>query len=254
MPKASATAVLEPPAPKLSLDLWQRFAGALQFRERVYGGLPKNPHIFDAWQKAKLAKIVPVEPSPEERERLGLVTGAVMVQRMAEEDREDVGELDETVEAGETVFRRDAEGRLVLREFMLKSAIKEATQRLGYYQKLKRNEDGMGLRSWQQTGFYVDPRLLYLMRDGQPLTEPDGCDEAQGRVPTPKGPKSILRKSEYVERPTLEFTIKMLPFKGFGYPELARVLTLVCEIGVGSWRSREEGKLDLLSFEAVEEA
>jgi hypothetical protein len=249
MVKATATALAD--APSAMLELWQRYAGTLQCRERVYGGIPKNPHIFDAWQKAKLAKVPVLEPTAEERERLGLVSGAAMAARMAEEDREDVGELDETVEAGETVFRRDAEGHLVLREFMLKSAIKEATQRLGYYVKLKRNADQMGLRSHLQTGFYIEPRNLYLRRDGQPLTEPDGCDEAQGRVPTPKGPKSILRKSEYVERPTLEFTIKMLPFKGFGYQELLRVLTLVCEIGVGSWRSREEGKPDLLSFEEI---
>src|SRR5215472_14312596 len=249
MPKSSAALAV---SPLPTIDLWQRYRGSLRFRERVYGGIPKNPHIFESWQKAKQARLVPIEPSAEERERFGLVTGGVMLQRIAEEDKEEVGELDETVEAGETVFRRDAEGRLVLREFMLKSAIKEATQRLGYYTKLKRNEDGMGLRSHMQTGFYVTPRTLQLLRDGVPLTEPDGSDEAQGRVPTPKGPKSILRKSEYVESPVIEFEIKMLPFKGFGYQELLRVLTLVCEIGIGSWRSREEGKLDLMSFEAVE--
>jgi hypothetical protein len=55
-------------------------------------------------------------------------------------------------------------------------------------------------------------------------------------------------------RPVLEFQLKMLPFKGFGYAELLRVLTLVCEIGIGSWRSREEGKLDLLSFAPIEAA
>jgi hypothetical protein len=176
MAKASATAVLEPPdsgtpgqapprreARPPTLDLWQRFAGALQFRERVYGGLPKNPHIFDAWQKAKLAMVPLVEPTADERERLGLVSGAAMAERMAAEDREDVGELDETVEAGETVFRRDAEGCLVLREFMLKSAIKEATQRLGYYQKLKRNEDGMGLRSWQWRGYKQRTHLSHTL-------------------------------------------------------------------------------------------
>jgi hypothetical protein len=40
----------------------------------------------------------------------------------------------------------------------------------------------------------------------------------------------------------------MLPFKGFGYQELCRVMALVCEIGVGSWRSREEGHFDIPAF------
>jgi hypothetical protein len=185
--------------------------------------------------------------------QLGMFSIAVeMAERMAAEDREEAGELDEETEAGETMFRRDETG-LHLRDFMLKGAYKEATQRLGYYQKLKRNVDGMGLRSWQQTGFYIIPRKLYLLRDGKPITEADGSDEAQGRVPTPKGPKSILRKSEYVEHASIAFQIKMLPFRGFGEPELRRVLELVCEIGCGAWRSREEGKMDVLSFEAIDE-
>lgn len=237
MPKVSAVALHEGPeglaeaAPLKLPDLWQRYAGALQFRERVYGGIPKNPHIFDSWLKAK-------QFPPD----------------LVQENKDDVaGELEESVEAGETVFRRDSTG-LYLRQFQLKGATKEATQRLGYYVKLKRNEDQMGLRSHIQTGLYIEPRNLYLLRDGKPIREPDGYDEAQGRVPTPKGPKSILRKSEYVERPTIEFQLKLLPFKGFGYAELVRVLTLVCEIGVGSWRSREEGKLDLLAFAPIEAA
>jgi hypothetical protein len=218
-------------------SMWQRYAGRLQFRDRIYGGIPKNEHIFESWQRAKQNKVPAYEPTPEERERLGLVSAAEMTERMQAEDLADVGELDEDFEAGETVFRRDDTG-LYLRDFMLKGALKEATQRLGYYQALKRNADGMGLRSHVQTGLYVIPRKLYLLRDDKPITEPDGSDEAQGRVPTPKGPKSILRKSEYVEHAVVEFQIKMLPFKGFGLKELTRVFELVGEIGCGAWRSR----------------
>jgi hypothetical protein len=237
-------------AATIDTPMWQYFAGVLQFRDKIYGGIPKNEHIFESWQRAKQNKAPTYEPTPEERERLGLVPAAEMTERMQAEDAAEVGELDESVEAGETVFRRDDTG-LFVRDFMLKGAIKEATQRLGYYQKLKRNEDQLGLRSHIQTGFYVQPRYLYLLRDDKPILEPDGSDEAQGRVPTPKGPKSILRKSEYVERAIMPFQIKMLPFKGFGEREIRRVLELACEVGVGSWRSREEGKMDLLSFEAV---
>jgi len=190
----------------------------------VYGGLPKNEHIFDAWQEAK----------------------AFPPEIMAE-NREDVGELDESVDAGETVLRRDAEG-IFLVNFMLKACLKEATQRLGYYQKLKRNEDLLGLRSWQQTGFYCLPKKLYLMRDGKHLTEPDGSEEAQGRVPTPKGPKSILRKSAYVERASCDFRLRMLPFKGFGIEELTAILALAQEVGLGSWRSHGGGTFDVIEF------
>ena len=251
--KAQTSPTPTTPAPQADAPMWQRFAGRLQARDRIYGGIPKNEHIFESWQKTKQTRTPLYEPTPEEQAALGLVPATAMAERMRAEDAEDVGELDESVEAGETVFRRDETG-LFLREFMLKSACKEATQRLGYYQKLKRNADGMGLRSHVQTGLYFLPRKLYLLRDDKPVTEPDGTDEAQGRVPTPKGPKSILRKSEYVERAVIDFEIKMLPFRGFGYGELCRVFALVCEIGVGAWRAREEGKLELLSFTEITEA
>ena len=234
-----------PRAPK-ALPAWECYALTLQFRERVYGGIPKQQHVFDSWQAAKQSRIPMVEPTPEELAR-GLISAAEMAARMAEEDRAEVGELDEEVEAGETVFRRDATG-LYLRQFQLKAACKESAQRLGLYQSLKRNADGMGLRSHVQTGVYIHPRNLYLRRDGKPLTEPDGSDEAQGRVPTPKGPKSILRKSEYVERAVIEAEIHLLPFKGFSEPELMRVLALAQEIGLGAWRAREEGTFDVVAF------
>jgi hypothetical protein len=230
-------------------EMWQRFAVTMTFRDRVYGGIPRQQHVFDAWQRARQSKMTLVEPTAAELER-GLVPAAEMAERMPEEDREEVGELEESVEAGETIFRADAQG-IFLRDFMVKDAIKEATQRLGYYQRLKKNVDGMGLRSHLQTGVYVEPRRLYLLRDDKVLTAADGSDEAQGRVPTPRGPKSILRKSEYVDRPTITFQLKMLPFKGFAEPEWRRVLMLVCEIGVGAWRSREEGKLELISFGVI---
>ena len=217
------------PAPAPKAPYWHCFTGTLQFRDRVYGGLPRNEHMFDAWQKAKAFP-------PE----------------IAQENREDVGELEESVEAGETVFRRDATG-LHLREFQLKAACKEATQRLGLYQKLKRNEDQLGLRSWQQTGFYCLPKRLYLVRDGTHVMEPDGSEEAQGRVPTPKGPKSILRKSEYVERASCTFQLRMLPFKGFGLDELTAVLALAQEIGLGSWRSHGGGTFDVIEFRQLDD-
>src|SRR5215831_2555491 len=166
-PGTHAELALQGTLPPEIPELWQRYAGALQFRERVYGGIPKNPHIFDAWLKAK-------QFPPD----------------LVQENKDDVqGELEESVEAGETIFRRDSTG-LYLRQFQLKGAVKEATQRLGYYVipmcvskphfwqrslplpgeygkqhpdrisvhgmqigiKLKRNEDQMGLRSHIQTG------------------------------------------------------------------------------------------------------
>jgi hypothetical protein len=188
--------------------------------DKIFGGLPKG-EVFERWVESKQI--------PED---------------IAEENRQDT-ELAEEIEAGLTVFRRDEAG-LFLRNFQLKACLKEATQRLGYWKKHR------GLRGHMQTGMFIKPRKIYFQNsDGETLKEAVGWEEAQGRVYTPQGYKSILRKSEYVTDVRFEFEIHLLPFHGFGKNQLVEVLELMQWIGLGSWRSREEGKFGMLEFVAV---
>ena len=190
---------------------------------KLIGGLPKGD-LFDKWVAAKQ---IPPDIADENKAELDLV---------------------EEVEGGITCFRRDEIG-LFIRDFMVKACLKESAQRLGFTKAHK------GLKGHLQTGLYVKPRNIHFRNGaGENLQIPTGFEEAQGRVYTPAGYKSILRKAEYVTGAALAFEIHMLPFYGYGEDALQTTLALCQEIGLGSMRSREEGKFELVSFKCTEKA
>ena len=91
----------------------------------------------------------------------------------------------------------------------------------------------------------------------QPLTvKPHGLEDFAGHVSTMQGMRSILKSAEYVEEGIMEFQIWCLAVRMEKRTEvqasdIEECLVFGQECGIGSCRSFEAGKYDLVKFEEI---
>lgn len=85
---------------------------------------------------------------------------------------------------------------------------------------------------------------------GLGVKEPTGVEERIKHVMTPQGPRSSINRVEYVDRPLLEFTLKV--HDDFLKPEAwGRIWERGEDIGIGADRGRSDGKFELIDWERV---
>ena len=190
---------------------------SVTFDNRVYGGLPLSKEVLTKWIESK---------------------GEMPLETMNE--KEEVLDLEESLEMSRTGFRRNAEGYIYLRDFQVLACMKQAVQQLGLFKKPK------GLKGYMEAALRIGPRELVLLTgDGNPVSEVTGFDEIQGRVMTMQGPRSILSEKEYVDGASLIFTIETLVDNEKAKAienNMDDILALMGNIGLGSVRSRLEGR------------
>ena len=201
---------------------WTRFRVKLQFRDKVLAGLPSDPKALRAAMAAR-------EAPPE------------VVAEVADS-------LEDAPETDGCVFRRDEDG-IWVRSSQVKAAIKECCSRLGLTLSVR------GLRQHLQHGVFVRPERLRFVGK----TQPDGEEVRAGNPMTARGPRSVLRWYEYVERGVLEFELWVAPTAGSvgkrGVADaLANIETwrdiwaLAAENGLGAARSQGYGTFDVLEL------
>lgn len=100
-----------------------------------------------------------------------------------------------------------------------------------------------GLMSTAAERVFVDE--IYI---GLGVKEPTGVEERIKHVVTPQGPRSSINRVEYVQEPTLEFTLRVrddfLPLEAW-----SRIWQAGEQIGIGSDRGRSDGRFELLAFD-----
>lgn len=197
----------------------------IAFENRIYGGLPKAKNLLTKFVEAK-------GEIPEE----------------TLEEKEEVLDLEESLEIARTGFRRSEDGSIFIRDFQIVACMKQAVQVMGFT-KSKR-----GTKSVIEAALRIRPREIPLVdvSTGAVFTEPTGMEELQGRVMTMQGPRSILSEKEYIEGAGCTFTLEILVNTpqakelGKAIPEIMEVMQ---NIGLGSVRSRQEGKFLVTSCE-----
>lgn len=212
---------------------WTTYEAEIQFRDRCIGGIPlvtpdqEAAGVYSAWQHGQ--KVV---DDPAFAEPLAAVLAVDPDMPIAEETGQG--------------FRRDDEQGLYLEARQVKAMLKEAAQRLGYIKNTR------GTRQVLQHDLHVravdGSQKLYLAR-----TEPDGVDMRPISVITPQGPRTSLKRFEYVTAATLRFRVKVLAGglgEGLiGDEQLHDMLELGGELGLGADRSQGEGTFDLVTIE-----
>lgn len=211
-----------------SKPLYDRYNVTIAVREHIYGGTPKNPDIIKAWIKA----------------RTGFDDDLTKAQ--TEEALET--QTDEEAESMWTGFPSDELG-LFVHTRQLKAMLRESAVLLRITKKK------IGSRQIIQHGFEVrgpehDSRI-YLG-----VTEPTGSHEGPIHVMTPKGPRTALKRQDYVEKPQLSFAVWILKTapqetRHLGEKDLVQMLTHCQENGFGACRSQGHGKFDVIEFSKI---
>ena len=191
----------------------------LQFRDRVYGGIPKTRELIDNYVSGKF----------------GVAQGD-----LAEKLKEEVDLLEETEKV--TTGFKSKDGKPYISDYQVKALLKQAANRLKITKKKRGSKQDI------TDGLFMSPEIF--LSDGNneiktPLPTEDFC----GHVSTPQGKRSILKASEYVEKATVEFQLKLIKTSVMSHQDVVDCFLLGQEIGLGSNRSFEKGKFDVVSFE-----
>lgn len=240
------------------MGLYRKFNVTLQFRNKLYGGLPKSKELVENYIKAKFGPEV-----VQDEETVPYITRDL--------------ELTEETEKVTTGFKKDEIG-IYLGSYIIKAALKEYASVL----KLTTKKVSAGVKQTTQHGMFVKGLLpvvdsvipdatlptglaeLPLELTGeniyaQPLRkEPDGMDDFAGRVNTPQGARSILKSSEFLFQPTFQFQLWLLEVrmgnteKSFTQDDVRMMFELGQEAGIGSNRTFESGKYDVEGMEEVD--
>jgi hypothetical protein len=224
----------------------QRYAVSLQIRALIVGGVPSSPSVIRGWLRTRL------EMGDTALEEL-------VAQTFAERDIPGWENSDEAVDVlmqsdlapSVNGFKRDPEtGELVYESRCMKAALKEWA-----------NSSYPGT-DWPRTHAAHNPKRKGLMNTiaemafvegdfiGLGVKEPTEVQERIKRVMTPQGPRSAIGRVEVIERPRLDFVLKVhddfLPREAW-----ARVFSRGEDIGIGADRGRSDGQFDLLNFTAI---
>lgn len=225
--------------------MYVKYAVELQFREKVYGGLPKHPDLLEEH-----------------------------IERIAGKDDEFLAKVKEEVQSGDdptdeqlkelaqkswTGFKSNEDG-LYLSDYQIKAMLKMANDTLklkGYTASKKQTI---------QHGLFIKPVRIHFIAVVPPdgvhpsipdrrLMEPDGFDEKAGTVRDVRTgqSRSILRRADYVSEARLKFEVWVVDNRAWPEEELRSCFELGQEIGLGSMRSYENGKFDLLKFEKIKQ-
>jgi hypothetical protein len=215
--------------------MFQKVDVAIQFRDQLVGGLPKSKKVLETYLEAKFGK-----PIDNFLERLADDLG--INDEGSEEFPDVTDDLEEKRKLVITGFKRDEHG-LYLSDYQIKAMLKQCASLLKITTAVR------GSRQVFHEGLVVRPPRLYLDR-----MAPDGMELFCGHVMTMQGKRSVLRKSEIVRQATIAMQVWILDTKVITLEHLRQCFELGQEVGLGSCRSFEQGKFDVIQFELGEDA
>jgi hypothetical protein len=223
-----------------SSKIYNKYLVTIRVRDRVLGGVPKNPDKLNEWVRSRMQ----IKEPDEESERA---------------TREVMETLNEpTEESSWCCFQSDEQG-LFVAAMNVKAMLKTVAQLLGWYTKK------MGLRPFtQHFGLEVkgeDGSMRIRMKrstlSGQTVVqEPDGDLEGLVHLNTKSGPRSALRRQDYVDKPIISFQVWLMKTSNsekrhISEEELKKWLCAAQEEGFSATRSQGHGKFDVIGLERI---
>lgn len=213
----------------MSRNLYDRYAVTIAFREWLCGGTPRNQELIEAWVKARTGHDDALTKQ-QTAEALAALT-------------------DQVAEKSWIGFPADDRGLFVWSR-QVKALFREAAT------MLRITTQKMGSKQIFQHGFEIkEPGTggdrLHLDRK-----EADGTDESPIHVVTAQGPRTALRRMDYVTKAKLSFEIWVLRTEAaekrhVGKEEIVKMLAFCQENGLGASRSQGYGKFDVVEFSAL---
>jgi hypothetical protein len=221
-------------------QLFARYAAELKFRDKVLGGVPKDPRLIEGWLRAKAG----IPHGDELRLAMARTRAELGPATIEGASAEIVDDAAESV-AGRrltTGFKRSDDG-LFIEARQVKALLKECTNIL--FGAERWGPTRKGPKSFLAERVFVQPERLCLGTH-----EEDGLELIVGHLNGPSGPVSTLGYHEYVVQPTLTFSVWVV--RDLITPaQWADVWVLAQEIGLGAVRSQGYGRFQLTRWEPM---
>jgi len=212
-----------------SRNLYNVFRCTIVFRDRLCGGVPRNKELIKAW----------VTAGTEHDDEITVA--------QTQEAKDAI--INDVAEKSWIGFFEDPEKGLWLHARNVKAAFKQGAS------MLRITKDKIGSKQIFAEGSEIKgvdgSDRIYLDRKA-----PDGTDEKPIHVMTAQGPRTALKRFDYVTKAKISFEIWVLKTsdkekRHVGEDDLIHVLTFLQENGIGADRSQGEGKFDVVEFSAV---
>ncbi|MDE0317396.1 MAG: hypothetical protein OXI67_04935 [Candidatus Poribacteria bacterium] len=213
--------------------MYLKFEIELKFRDKIYGGLPKDKDVLKNYVKNKFSS---EDTSPTA----------------------DDLDLTEEIEKRTVGFKRDDRG-IYIGSYQIKAMLAQAASLLeltitkrGSKQTMR---EGLIIKGQDEDDTFTGEKIYLLPR----IMEPTGIESHAGNVSTPQGSRSILKTLEYVLEPTVKFQLWLLKnrigednrSKKLVIKDIKKCFLYGMELGLGSHRKYEAGKFDVVRFEEL---
>lgn len=225
----------------LEADLWTVYRARLAFRDKLIGGIPKDPKLIEGWLRNKAG----IE-DPQEM-RVAMLRTLAEVGAGTAEGALDADEVAQAATAlatqkRTTGFKVGLDG-LYVEGRQVKAMLKESTnivfagERWGPTRK--------AAKAFFAERVFIDPDKLLLG-----VEEPTGVEMVVGHLGGPTGPRSTLSNYEYVEQPSLEFRVLVLR-DCITAEQWRAIWCHAQENGFGTLRSQGYGRFDVVQWECL---
>ncbi|HLZ26448.1 MAG TPA: hypothetical protein VKV73_03925 [Chloroflexota bacterium] len=221
------------------VDLWTTYCVRLAFRDRLIGGIPKDPKLIEGWLRGRAGVDDPQDLRLAVLRTLEEVGGST-----ADSPSED-GLVDPAAVGSQkriTGFKVGADG-LYVEGRQVKAMLKESTnivfagERWGPTRK--------AARAFLAERVFVEPDKLLL-----DVQAPTGVELVVGHIAGPMGPRSTLTNYEYVEQPVIEFRVLVLR-DCIAAEQWRDIWSHAQENGFGTLRSQGHGRFDVTQWERL---
>lgn len=228
-------------------DIYRRYNVRVRLLGRLIAGVPKTQDMIAAWIEARTKRGL---LGPDEAARIKEEYKAEHTVESATEDAAD---------ASWRGFRRDEVG-IYVEARQVKAMFRECAQVLGLFKNHRGTRDllqhGVAVTARDAEGPRGTERIRFLRKDNTVVAEADGFHEAVVHAVTAQGPRSSIKRGDYVEDAELEFSIWVTD-RGSAEnaitPEfVAKVLALAQQNGLGADRSQGEGRFEVLACDALD--
>lgn len=206
----------------------------IRFKDRCYGGRPKNKELLRTW-------IVATTGYNDAK------TDELVAQA---QDMTPALDLDKEFEKSWTGFATDGDG-VFLESRAVHAMIKQCAS------LLRLTIDKRGSKQILAEGTVVHAmdggNKIRFVRNASRVLVPDGYQEDAIHVTTPQGERTALRRQDYIHQAGLEFQVwimKTAPSEKRHLTEedLVRILTLGQNVGLGASRSQSNGQFEVIGF------
>lgn len=203
--------------------------------DRLVGGIPKHPEIIRRWQDAHMTG-KPGEPDTPQT--AADATLALLGPQALDPE--------EVVAGIWTGFVTDADGNLGWEARTVKAMLKESanivrTLRAAMSQDSKGNWKSVPLRARLAEAVFPEPKVITILDgEGKPIKEPEST-ERPIHVMTQQGPRTALKRTDYVENVKVVCLLKVLNTNVISERTLRLILEHASSNGLGTDRSQGNG-------------